>query len=190
MQTDYPMPTRRLEQVLINEKEQVIQWFFFFFFFFAQDDQRMKMKESEKVDKYLNITKDLKKLWNMWLPMKLTGVSEPGRIPKCKKKTDQMDQWNHHDHPDHNTVSISSKTQQSPDDLRRFVCVNSVKMLGILLLLLLMYQDSIEDSGDPSIQWLEDCIGKHEGGLITAIRNNTDNTMDNRMTITKKQKWE
>ena len=27
-------------------------------------------------------------------------------------------------------------------------------------------------------------------GLITAIRNDTDNTMDNRMTITRKQKWE
>ena len=49
---------------------------------------------------------------------------------------------------------------------------------------------SIEDSVDASIQRLEDYIGKHEGGLITAIRNNTDNTMDNRMTITRKQKWE
>ena len=29
---------------------------------------------------------------------------------------------------------------------------------------------------------------KHEGGLITAIRNDTDNTIDNRMT-TRKQKW-
>ena len=32
-------------------------------------------------------------------------------------------------------------------------------------------------------------IQKHDGGLITAIRNDTDNTMDNRMTITRKQKW-
>ena len=31
---------------------------------------------------------------------------------------------------------------------------------------------------------------KHERGLITAIRNNTDNTIDNRMTKTRKQKWE
>ena len=29
----------------------------------------------------------------------------------------------------------------------------------------------------------------HEGGLITTIRNDTDNMMDNRMT-TRKQKWE
>ena len=48
---------------------------------------------------------------------------------------------------------------------------------------------SIEDSVDASIQPLEDYIGKHERGLITSIRNNTDNTIDNRM-ITRKQKWE
>ena len=49
---------------------------------------------------------------------------------------------------------------------------------------------SIEDSVDTSIQRLEDYIEKYEGGLITAIRNFTDNTIDNRMTKTRKQKWE
>ena len=46
---------------------------------------------------------------------------------------------------------------------------------------------SIENSVDASIQRLEDYIEKHEG-LITAIRNDTDSTIDNRMTITRKQK--
>ena len=49
---------------------------------------------------------------------------------------------------------------------------------------------SIEDSVDASIQRPEDNIQTHDWGLITAIRNGTDNTMKNRMTITKKQKWE
>ena len=49
---------------------------------------------------------------------------------------------------------------------------------------------SIEDSVDASIQRLEDYIEKHERGLITALRNNTDNTIDNRMTIIREQKWE
>ena len=49
---------------------------------------------------------------------------------------------------------------------------------------------SIEDSVDTSIQQLENSIEKHERGLITAIRNNTDNTIANRMTKTRKQKWE
>ena len=46
-----------------------------------------------------------------------------------------------------------------------------------------------EDSVDESIQRLEDYTEKHER-LITAIRNNTDNTIGNRKTITRKQKWE
>ena len=48
---------------------------------------------------------------------------------------------------------------------------------------------SIEDSVNASIRRLEDYIQKHEG-LITSNRNDTDNAMDNRMTITRKQKWE
>ena len=49
---------------------------------------------------------------------------------------------------------------------------------------------SIEDSVDASIQQLEDFIEKHERGLIPAIRNDTDNTIDDWMTTTRKQKWE
>ena len=49
---------------------------------------------------------------------------------------------------------------------------------------------SIEDSVDASIQRLKDYIRKHDGGLITAIRNDNDNTVDNRRTISWKQKWE
>ena len=41
---------------------------------------------------------------------------------------------------------------------------------------------SIEDSVHASIQRPEDYIEKHEQGLITAIRNNADNTIDKRMT--------
>ena len=49
---------------------------------------------------------------------------------------------------------------------------------------------SIEDSIDASIQRPEEYIEKHGGRLITAIKNDTDNTVTTRMTITRKQKWE
>ena len=49
---------------------------------------------------------------------------------------------------------------------------------------------SIEDSVDTSTQRFEDHIGKPEGVLFTAIRNDIDNMMNNRITITRKQKWE
>ena len=61
-----------------------------------------------------------------------------------------------------------------------------------------MYQEKREEEDlpalkielDASIQRLEDYIEKLEEGPITAIGNETDNTMDNRMTITRKQKGE
>ena len=46
---------------------------------------------------------------------------------------------------------------------------------------------SIEDTVDTSIQRLQDHIEKHEWGLITATRNDTDNTMDKRMTTTREK---
>ena len=46
---------------------------------------------------------------------------------------------------------------------------------------------SIEDSVDATIQRLDDYIEKHERGLITAIRNDTDHTIDDRMTTSRKQ---
>ena len=49
---------------------------------------------------------------------------------------------------------------------------------------------SVEDTVDASIQRFEDYIEKHERGLITTIRNDTDNMIDERMTTTRKQKWE
>ena len=49
---------------------------------------------------------------------------------------------------------------------------------------------SIEDTVDASIQRLEDNIEKHERGLITTTRVDTDNTINERMTRTRKQKWE
>ena len=49
---------------------------------------------------------------------------------------------------------------------------------------------SIEDTVDASIQRLEDYIEKYERGLITAIRVDMDNTINERMTTTRKLKWE
>ena len=49
---------------------------------------------------------------------------------------------------------------------------------------------SIEYNVDASIQRLEDYIEKHNGGMIIAIRNATDNTMNNIISITRKQKKE
>ena len=48
----------------------------------------------------------------------------------------------------------------------------------------------IENTVYASKQQLEDYIEKHERGLITTIRVDTDNSINERMTTTRKQKWE
>ena len=48
---------------------------------------------------------------------------------------------------------------------------------------------SIEDSVDASIQGLEDYIETRRR-LVSATRNDTDNTKSNKTTITRRQKWE
>ena len=60
-----------------------------------------------------------------------------------------------------------------------------------------MYQEKREEEDLPALKTvlthryhIEDYIEKHGRGQITSIRNNTDNTIDNRKTITRKQKWE
>ena len=49
---------------------------------------------------------------------------------------------------------------------------------------------SIEDCLNVPIQRLEDFINKRGGRLITATRNNINNTIINRITITRKQKFD
>ena len=73
------------------------------------------------------------------------------------------------------------KTLNPRDDIDRLYVSRKEKGRG---------RARIENSVDTSIQQLQDYIEKHEGGLITTIKNDTDNTMDNWMTITRKQKWE
>ena len=57
-----------------------------------------------------------------------------------------------------------------------------------------MYREKRDEEDLPAsktalTQRYKDYREKHERGLITAIRNDTDNTIDDIMTITRKQKW-
>ena len=49
---------------------------------------------------------------------------------------------------------------------------------------------SIEDGVDASIQQLKDYIERFKGRLITTLKTDTDHTVTNIITITRKQKWE
>ena len=51
-------------------------------------NHRLKLKESEKKDKYLNLPRDLtKKLWNMKMMVILILIGAPGTVTKVLIKT-------------------------------------------------------------------------------------------------------
>ena len=64
MQTDHLISARRPGLIIINNKKRELAEFA------ALSDHRVKLKESEKKDKYLDLAKELKKLCNM----KVTGM--------------------------------------------------------------------------------------------------------------------
>ena len=54
------------------------------FFFSTPADHRMKIKESKKIYKYLDLAKELKKMWNMTVTEIPIVVGE--KVPKCLEK--------------------------------------------------------------------------------------------------------
>ena len=62
IQTDHLIPARRPDLIIINNKKKrtckIVD-------FAVPADHRIKLRECEKKDKYLDLARELKKLWNM-----------------------------------------------------------------------------------------------------------------------------
>ena len=50
-------------------------------------DHRVKLKEIEKKDKYLDLTRELKKLWNMRVKFVPIVIGDLGTVPKGLEKS-------------------------------------------------------------------------------------------------------
>ena len=61
IQTDHLMPVRRPDRTIVDKKDRTCRTVDFAF----PMDHRVKLKESKKSDKYLDLARELKKLWNM-----------------------------------------------------------------------------------------------------------------------------
>ena len=60
-QTDHLILARRPDLIIINKKKRIFK----VVDFAVPADHRIKSKECEKKDKYLDLARELKKLWNM-----------------------------------------------------------------------------------------------------------------------------
>ena len=57
IQTDHLIPARRPDLIIINKKKRICK--------IVPADHKINLKECEKKDKYLDLARELKKLWNM-----------------------------------------------------------------------------------------------------------------------------
>ena len=77
----------------------------------------MQIKENEKRDKYLDLARELKNLWNMKVTIIPIEVGAHGTIPKrlVKKLEDFEINTDHSDY----SIKIDQNTEKSLGDLRR-----------------------------------------------------------------------
>ena len=78
IQTDYLIPARRPDLIIINKKKRTCK----IVDFAVPADHRIKLKESEKKDKYLDFARELKKLWNMQVTIIPIVIDAFGTVTK------------------------------------------------------------------------------------------------------------
>ena len=78
IQTDHLISARRLDLIIIInlKKERTCK----IVDFAVPVDRRVKLKESEKNDKYLNLARELEKLWNMKVTFIPTVIGALGTV--------------------------------------------------------------------------------------------------------------
>ena len=75
---DHRISARRPDLIIINKKTRICKTVDFI----VPADHRIKLKECEKKDKYLDIARELKKLWNMKLTIVPIVIGAFGTITK------------------------------------------------------------------------------------------------------------
>ena len=78
IQTGHLIPTRRPDLIVINKKKRTCK----IVDFAVPADHRIKQKECEKKDKYLDLARELKKLWNMQVTITPIVIGAFGTVTK------------------------------------------------------------------------------------------------------------
>ena len=78
IQTDHLIPARRPDLIIINKKKRTCK----IVDFAVPADHRIKLKECERKDKYLDLARDLKKLWNIQVTIIPIVIGAFGTVTK------------------------------------------------------------------------------------------------------------
>ena len=78
IQTDHLIPARRQDFIMINKKMRICKTVDFA----VLADHRINLKESEKKNKYLDLPREIKKLWNMKVTIVPIVIGAVGTVTK------------------------------------------------------------------------------------------------------------
>ena len=78
IQTDHLIPARRPDLIIINKRKRICK----IVDFADPADYRINLKESKKKDKYLDLARELKKLWNMKVTIVPIVIGALGTVTK------------------------------------------------------------------------------------------------------------
>ena len=82
IQTDHLIPARRPDLIIIDNKKKKKKKIRKIVDFAVPADHRINLKEREKKDKYLDLARELKKLWNMKVTIVPIVIGALGTITK------------------------------------------------------------------------------------------------------------
>ena len=118
IQTDHLISARRQDLMIINNNNnkrtcRIVN-------FAVPADYRVKLKESKKKDKYLDLAKELKKLWNMKVTGILIVIGALGSHQRIGTRTGvQGNKKTSGDYLNYSIIEIGQNTEKSSGDLRR-----------------------------------------------------------------------
>ena len=78
IQTDHLIPTRRPDLIIINKRKRICK----IVDFVVPAGHRINLKKGEKKDKYLDLARELKKLWNMKVTIVPIVIGALGTVTK------------------------------------------------------------------------------------------------------------
>ena len=116
MRTDHLISARRPDPILINKKKKkrlckIVD-------FAVPADHRTKLKECEKKDKFLDLARELKKLWYMKLTITPIVFGAFGTL-RIIKGTGGLESWRTRGDLPNNMTIMNGQNTKSPGDLRR-----------------------------------------------------------------------
>ena len=119
-QTDHLIPARRPDHIIINKKKKKICKIVVVA---VPAYHRINLKESGKKDKYLDLTRELKKLWNMKVTIVPIVIGALCTITKgLLKGLEGLGSWRTgRDYSNDSTAKNGQNRETSPGDLRRLV---------------------------------------------------------------------